>query len=170
MTTFKEMLPKELTENTFRMIGDDWMLITAMDPATGKYNTMTASWGGFGVLFHKPVAYIFIRPQRYTKEFVDKTDSVTLSFFGGEMRKALQICGSKSGRECDKIKEAGLSPFIDGKIVGFREADKIFVCRKLYAGDLLKEGFFSDKIPESVYAQGDYHTMYILEIEKVLTK
>lgn len=170
MTSFKEMLPGELTENTFRMIGDDWMLITAMDPATGKYNTMTASWGGFGVLFHKPVAYIFIRPQRYTKEFVDSAEYMTLSFFGGEMRKALQICGSKSGKDCDKIKEAGLSPFIDGKIVGFREADKIFVCRKLYADKLTKDGFFGDKIPCQVYSAGDYHTMYILEIEKILTK
>ncbi len=170
MTTFKEMLPKELTQNTFRMIGDDWMLITAMDPATGKYNTMTASWGGFGVLFHKPVAYIFIRPQRYTKEFVDKTDCVTLSFFGGEMRKALQLCGTRSGKDCDKIREAGLSAFVDGKTVGFREADKIFVCRKIYASALLQEGFLSDKIPADVYAEGDYHTMYILEIEKILTK
>jgi len=170
MITFKEMLPQELSENTFRMIGDDWMLITAMVPANGSYNTMTASWGGLGVLFHKPVAYIFIRPQRYTKEFVDRADQITLSFFGGDMRRALQFCGSKSGRDCDKIKQAGLSAFVDGKIVGFKEAEKIFVCRKLYASPLMKEGFVGDKIPRSVYADDDYHTMYILEIEKILTK
>lgn len=170
MTTFKEMQPKDLTENTFRMIGDDWMLITAMDPVSGKYNTMTASWGGFGVLFHKPVAYIFIRPQRYTKLFADSAERLTLSFFAGAQRPALQICGTKSGRDCDKIKQAGLSPFVDGKIVGFKEADKIFVCRKLYAAPLTKEGFMDEKIPQSVYAQNDYHTMYVLEIEKVLTK
>ena len=170
MTAFKEILPRELTQNPFRMIGDDWMLITAMDPQSGKYNTMTASWGGFGVLFHKPVAYVFIRPQRYTKEFVDKADRVTLSFFGGEMREALQICGARSGRDCDKIKEAGLTAFVDGKIVGFEQADKIFVCRKLYASELVQHGFMENKIPESVYAAGDYHTLYILEIERILTK
>ena len=74
MTTFHEIHPKDINQNVFSMIGDDWMLISAMDPKTEKYNTMTASWGGFGVLFHKPVAYIFIRPQRYTKEFVDCAD------------------------------------------------------------------------------------------------
>lgn len=170
MTTFHEIHPKNINENTFSLIGDDWMLISAMDPKTGKYNTMTASWGGFGVLFHKPVAYIFIRPQRYTKEFVDAAERVTLSFFGPEMRPALQLCGKKSGRDCDKIKEAGLTPFVDEKIVGFSQANKILVCRKLYAAPLVKDGFFGDKIPESVYAENDYHTMYILEIEKVLSK
>ena len=170
MPVFKEIQPKDLKENTFRMIGDDWMLITAMDPESGKYNTMTASWGGFGVLFHKPVAYIFIRPQRYTKRFADAACHLTLSFFGGAQRTALQICGTKSGKDCDKIKEAGLTPFVEGKTVGFAEADKILVCRKLYAAPLVKEGFTDGKIPQSVYAAEDYHTMYVLEIERILTK
>ena len=146
------------------------MLITAMDPESGKYNTMTASWGGFGVLFHKPVAYVFIRPQRYTKQFADKAERLTLSFFGGGERAALQICGSKSGRDCDKIKEAGLSAFVDGKIVGFQQASKIFVCRKLYAAPLAESGFTDAKIPPAIYAEKDYHTLYILEIEKILAK
>ena len=170
MAIFKEISPKALTSNPFTAIGDEWMLISALDPETGKYNTMTASWGGVGVLFHRPVAYIFIRPQRYTKTFVDKTDTVTLSFFAGKEKKALQLLGTKSGRDCDKIKEAGLSPFLDGKAVGFTQAQTIFVCRKLYADALKKEGFFADKIPNEVYSAGDYHTLYILEIEKVLTK
>ncbi len=170
MTTFHEIHPKDINQNVFSMIGDDWMLISAMDPKTEKYNTMTASWGGFGVLFHKPVAYIFIRPQRYTKEFVDCADRLTLSFFAPEMRPALQICGKKSGRDCDKIKEAGLTPFVDEKTVGFSQANKILVCRKLYAAPLSEKGFLGNKIPQSVYPEKDYHTMYILEIEKVLSK
>ena len=170
MTDFHEICPKDLTENTFRMIGDDWMLITAMDPETKTYNTMTASWGGFGILFHKPVAYIFIRPQRHTKQFVDNANLLTLSFFGSEYREALRLCGTKSGKDCDKIKEAGLSPFLDGKTIGFKEADKIFICRKLYAAPLAKEHFIDIKIPPSVYSENDYHTLYIVEIEKVLAK
>jgi flavin reductase (DIM6/NTAB) family NADH-FMN oxidoreductase RutF len=170
MTSFKEILPSDLTENTFRMIGEDWMLITAMDPESGNYNTMTASWGGFGILFHKPVAYIFIRPQRYTKQFVDRADKLTLSFFKGRQRQALRFCGTKSGRDCDKIKESGLSAFVDGKIVGFKEADTIFICRKLYASPLSKDAFSDTKIPPSVYSENDYHTLYIAEIEKILTK
>ena len=118
MTAFHEIHPKDLTENTFRMIGDDWMLITAMNSETDSYNTMTASWGGFGILFHKPVAYLFIRPQRHTKQFVDHAERLTLSFFGSDCREALRLCGTKSGKDCDKIKMAGLSPFVDGKTVG----------------------------------------------------
>lgn len=170
MATFKEISPSQWDANPFTAIGDEWMLISAIDPKTGKYNTMTASWGGVGVLFHRPVAYIFIRPQRYTKEFVDQSDYVSLSFFGGKEKKALALLGAKSGRDGDKIKEAGLSPFIDGKIVGFSEAETIFICRKLYADPLKESGFFGGKIPSEVYSAGDYHTLYIVEIEKVLTK
>ena len=170
MTAFHEISPKDLTENTFRMIGDDWMLITAMNPETGNFNTMTASWGGFGILFHKPVAYIFIRPQRHTKQFVDGADRLTLSFFGGNHRQALRLLGTKSGKDGDKIAQSGLTPFIDGKTVGFKEADKIFVCRKLYAAPMAKEHFIDQKIPPSVYAENDYHTLYIVEIERILAK
>ena len=89
---------------------------------------------------------------------------------GGKEKKALALLGAKSGRDGDKIEEAGLSPFIDGKIVGFSEAETIFICRKLYADPLKESGFFGGKIPSEVYSAGDYHTLYIVEIEKVLTK
>ena len=167
---FEEISVKQLTVNPFCAIGDEWMLVSALNEKTGKYNTMTASWGGVGVLFHKPVAYVFIRPQRYTKQFVDGSDYLTLSFFGGEEKAALTLLGRKSGRDCDKIKEAGLTPFVEGKIVGFTQATTIFVCRKLYADELKPEKFIDLKIPTEVYAQNDYHTLYIVEIEKVLSK
>lgn len=170
MTTFKEISVKDLTENTFTAIGDNWMLITAMDPETGAYNTMTASWGGFGVLFHKPVAYLFIRPQRYTKQFVDSAKHLSLSFFDESYKNALKLCGTTSGRDGDKIQKAGLSPFVDGKIVGFKEADKIFLCRKIYASPLLEKDFLDSKIQAVTYPEKDYHTMYIVEIERVLSK
>ena len=66
----KEIKHENFQENAFEMIGKDWLLITA--EKDGKVNTMTASWGGVGVLWNKKVAYIFIRPQRYTKEFVEE--------------------------------------------------------------------------------------------------
>ena len=74
--------PEEIQGNVFSMIGSDWMLVTAGD--NEKYNTMTASWGGMGVLWGKPAAFVFIRPQRYTYTFLEKTDRFTLSFFGEE--------------------------------------------------------------------------------------
>src|SRR5699024_11934868 len=98
---FTRIDPKELNKNVFSLIGDRWMLITA--GTREKCNTMTASWGGLGVLWGKPVATVYIRPQRYTMEFVEGSEFFTLAFFGEAYRKALALCGSKSGREIDKV-------------------------------------------------------------------
>ena len=76
-----EKAPAEMQGNVFSMVGSDWMLVTAQNGE--KYNTMTASWGGMGILWGKPVAFVFIRPQRYTYTFLENTDRFTLSFFGG---------------------------------------------------------------------------------------
>ncbi len=86
--TFKEVSPQTLNFNPFTRIGSDWMLITAGQP--GDMNTMTASWGGAGVLWTKNVVTAYIRPQRYTKEFVDREDIFTLSFFDEKYRPALK--------------------------------------------------------------------------------
>ena len=102
----KKIDVKSLQDNVFSLIGDRWMLITA--GTAERCNTMTASWGGLGVLWGAPAATIYLRPQRYTKEFVDR-EYFTLAFFGEEQRKALTLCGSKSGREVDKVKECGFT-------------------------------------------------------------
>ena len=101
--------PYDLTDNIFSLIGRDWMLITAADE-TGKWNTMTASWGCAGILWNKPVAVCFVRPQRYTDEFIRRTDRLTLSFFDESMRDTLRFCGTQSGRTHDKAAETGLRP------------------------------------------------------------
>ena len=79
-------------EDVIDLIANQWMLITA--GTADKFNTMTASWGGVGYLWHKPVAYLFIRPERYTHEFVEANDRLTISFFPESQRRALQLCGS----------------------------------------------------------------------------
>ncbi len=150
-----------LGDNPFKMIGKDWLLITA--GTEDKYNTMTASWGQIGVLWHKNVATIYIRPQRYTKEFVDANDVFTLSVLPEEYRPALQFCGTKSGRDYDKAKETGLTPVsVDGS-VAFSQARLVLVCKKLYE-DTIKPENFIDKSIDSNYSLKDYHTMYIAEI------
>ena len=150
-----------ITDNPFKMIGKDWLLITA--GTEEKYNTMTASWGEVGVLWNKNVATIYIRPQRYTKEFVDSNDTFTLSVLPEEYRSALQFCGTKSGRDYDKAKETGLTPIeVDGS-VAFSQARLVLVCKKLYE-DVIKPENFIDKSIESNYPIKDYHTMYIAEI------
>ena len=125
---FEQIDPKSLDQNVFSLIGDQWMLLTA---GTGeKCNTMTASWGGLGVLWGKPVATVYIRPQRYTLEFVEREEKFTLAFFGEEYRKALALCGSKSGRDIDKVKESGFTVETADGAPYFAQADLVLVCRK----------------------------------------
>ena len=102
MSNFKEVPISELSFNPFTLIDKEWMLITAGDAE--KCNTMTASWGGLGELWKKYVSFIFIRPQRYTLEFIEKKDYYSLCFFDKEFKSALSYCGAKSGRDVDKIK------------------------------------------------------------------
>ena len=119
--------PKDINENVIRLIGDEWMLVTAGDRE--KFNMMTASWGSMGFLWNKPVVMVFVRPQRYTFEFSEKRDTFTLSFFDERYRRALNVCGSVSGRDTDKVKESGLTPyFTEAGNPAFEEA---VVCRFL---------------------------------------
>ena len=166
---FLHKTPKELSENMFARIDDGWMLITAKDPETGKFNTMTASWGGTGILWNKPVAFLFIRPQRYTFSFLEKAEEVTLSFLGEEHRAALRLCGSVSGRDHDKVKETGLTPVTDGNSVYFEESELVLKCKKCYA-DFLKKEAFLDPAALAQYPAGDYHRLYICEITDCLLK
>lgn len=160
--TFEKIKPEELTENTFELIGKRWMLITA-GGAEGV-GTMTASWGGLGVLWHLPVATAYVRPSRYTYEFMEKSEYFTLSFYNESFRPKLAICGSKSGRDIDKVKECGLTPvFPEEGGVYFAEAELALVCRKLYHTDLVS-GAADDPRVEEYFGAGDCHRLYIGEI------
>ncbi|WP_234117208.1 flavin reductase [Clostridium hydrogenum] len=163
---FKEIKIEELQFNPFTKIAKEWMLITAGNKE--NFNTMTASWGGLGVLWNVNTATVYIRPQRYTKEFIDANDTFTIAFFDEKYRKALNVCGSVSGRDTDKIKQAGLTPYFAHDTVAFEEASLIMVCKKLYHNTLLPEHFDGKDIDEKMYPNKDYHTMYISEIVKVL--
>lgn len=164
----KEFDASKLSLNPFERIGNDWCLISAGDE--NSYNTMTASWGGLGVLWSKSVATIYIRPQRYTKKFVDEADTFTLTFFPDGYRKALAFCGTYSGRDYDKAKETGLTPlFIDGTVT-FEEADLVLVCRKLYAQEMSENSFIDKEILENDYPGRDLHTVYVGEIVKAYCK
>ncbi|MBP1737478.1 MAG: hypothetical protein H6Q60_1359 [Oscillospiraceae bacterium] len=157
---------KTIEPNVFSQIGDQWMLITA--GTHEKCNTMTASWGGLGVLWAKNVATLYIRPQRYTYEFLEANGTFTLSFFGEDYRKELALCGSRSGRELDKIGQCGFTVEIsDDGAPYFAEAKLVLVCKKLYYQDINPANFCDPSLVEH-YSNNDYHRMYIGEIIQAL--
>jgi flavin reductase (DIM6/NTAB) family NADH-FMN oxidoreductase RutF len=165
----KEIKPEEIKDNPYKLVGKDWMLITA--EKDGKVNTMTASWGCFGHLWEKNVALCFIRQTRYTKEFVDGSDTFSLCFFAPkDYQKKLAYLGRVSGRDEDKIAKAGLTVQEDEKAPYFKEARLVIICRKIARVPLKKDQFIDPSIDKIIYSDKNYHDMYIGEIIKVLSE
>ena len=162
---FKEINIKDIKLNPFSLIGDEWMLITSGD--NQKFNTMTASWGGMGVLWNKNVTFAFVRPQRSTFEFLEKNDYYTLSFFSEKYKKELGYCGRVSGRDVDKVAECKFSACLDEKAPYFKEAKFVIVCKKLYEQFITPESFLDKDLLKN-YPNKDYHNMYVGEIVKCL--
>ena len=169
----KEISVSELRINPMTMIGREWMLVTAGNEERG-YNTMTASWGHLGSLWGHggglPTSVIFVRPQRYTKEFVDREELYTLCFFSPEYRQALSYLGTHSGRDGDKVAAAGLTPIFEKGCTYFAEADLVLVCKKLYRAPLVEEGFLDRAILDDCYPKRDLHDMYIGQILRAYSK
>ncbi len=163
----KEINIRELKDNFVKMINDDWALLTAGTIA--DFNTMTISWGGIGELWNKDVCFIFVRPQRYTYEFLEKNDYFSLSFFAGEYKKELGICGSKSGRDIDKMSETGFTPIDMENAVGYEQAKVNVVLKKLAYQDMKPDGFLDESIMKN-YANNDFHRVYVGEIVKVVVE
>jgi flavin reductase (DIM6/NTAB) family NADH-FMN oxidoreductase RutF len=154
---------KKLDGNVFSLLDDDWMLITA--GTRDSLNTMTASWGGFGILWNRPVAFIFIRPQRHTLGFVMNSDHFTLSFFAEKYKEALNYCGSTSGKLVDKIADTGLLPAETGNGgIYFEQCSLMMECRKLYSDQIKPENFNIHDIERKIYSEKDYHHLFIGEI------
>ena len=170
---------KEFRGSPVKRIGEEWMLVTAgnTQSGAGNWNTMTASWGGFGVLWNRDVVFMFIRPGRHTRSFIDSNQLFTLSFFNKKYRKALDICGEKSGKDTDKAMGAGLTPIVfdnntaGGRAAGaiaFKEASDILVCRKIYTQELDPANFLDSGITAH-YPLEDYHRMYVGEALTLFT-
>ena len=166
----KEINYKDMTFNPFNLIGDEWMLVTAGDE--NSCNTMTASWGHLGCLWgqNDPTAMIYLRPSRYTKEFVDEEGWFSLCVMDKSFKKQMAYIGSVSGRDEDKIAKTGLTPVYANGTTYFEQAKLVLVCRKMYAQELKEEDFFYKETVDQSYPQRDFHTMYIGKIEKVLVR
>ena len=169
MQDFIEIDPKQISDNFIKAIGSDWALVTAGDHV--EQNTMTVSWGGVGVMWNYPVAIVVIRPQRYTFEFTERCDKFTLSFLPEQFRKALTYCGTHSGRDEDKISNAGLSvTFTEEDTPAIAEARLVLECRKLYTDTIKAENFIEQGIVERWYPESDFHKVYVLQITNAYIK
>ena len=168
MSKLKKINIQDFKINPFEAIGRQWLLISAKKD--GKCNTMTAAWGGLGVLWSKNVSTIYVRPQRYTDEFVDGSDYFTLSFFDESYKKTLGYLGRVSGRDEDKIAKSELTLIDKDNMVGFEEASLVIVCRKIYKQVLEKACFVDEEIDHKIYPDEDYHHMYVGEVEGIYIK
>jgi len=155
----------EITGNVFTRLDKQWMLITS--EREGKVNAMTASWGGFGVIWNLPVAYVLVRPQRHTFGLMEASDRFGLSFLSEQYRSALQVCGTKSGRDLDKLEAVGLTTrHLDGAAV-IEQAELVISCKKIYSQFLTDAGFIQRDLLGQHYPNNDLHKLYIGEIKAV---
>ena len=139
------------------------LMTTAAD---GQVNTMTIGWGTMGIEWGKKLFIAYVRESRYTKQMLEKNGEFTVNIPVGEVdKKILGICGTKSGRDTDKIKELGLHT-VESDVVsvpGIRELPLTLECKVLY-----KEEQDLSRIPADIlaryYPQGDQHHVYYAEI------
>ncbi len=156
---------KELTINPFTTIGDEWFLLTAGTP--DNYNTMTASWGAMGVIWGSPSITAVVRTSRHTMPYMEENELFSVCVFDESYRKALQFCGTHSGRDYDKAKETGLTPAeLDGTTV-FAQAKLVFICEKAYTQMMEEAGFTDPANYEKWYSKDPMHKMYIGRIKAV---
>lgn len=146
---------------------EQWALLTA--GPKDHFNTMTISWGGMGTLWSKPVITVYVKPCRYTYEFMENNDYFVVSFFGGQYKKDLGILGSRSGRDGDKLSLTSLTPVEIEHGMTYKEATQTIVCRKIYEQDLDKQ-----KIPQEAidryYSDEPVHKMYVGEVINIIEK
>lgn len=165
---FKSVPYESLSFNPFTKIGKDWALLTA--GTEENYNTMTVSWGGVGFIWGKPSVTVYVRPQRYTKQFVDREELFTLSFYPEDKKQALGYLGKASGRDGDKVAAVGFNPVFSHGTSYFEEAELVLVCRKMYQAPFTQENFIDKEADAKNYPEHDYHDLYIAEVVDVLVK
>jgi flavin reductase (DIM6/NTAB) family NADH-FMN oxidoreductase RutF len=166
---WQQISPKEIKDNTVKLFADDWAVITS--GTADKFNMMTASWGCIGNLWQRPVAWCFVRPQRYTFEFINNSPTYTLCFFDESYRDKLQYLGSVSGRDEDKLVGSGFTTkILPSGNIAYEEARLIIECKTLYADNFNENCFIDTTIVSGIYQTKDFHRVFIGEITGVWEK
>lgn len=156
---------EELVLRPYHLWDTQHLILTVGDFARNHFNAMTVGWGSLGVMWSMPFVQVVVRPTRYTYEFIERYDTFTLCAFPPEFASAVQLIGTKSGRDGNKIAEAGLTPIASTRVAApsFAEAELVFECRKIYWDDLMPAHFLDPRI-ETKYPRQDYHRIYFGEI------
>jgi len=170
--TFSELqhiTSQEFFSKNFELWDKDWLLLTSGDYSSGKFNSMVVAWGGFGIMWNKPMAMVVVRPTRHTFSFINSFDTFSLCAFPEQYRSAMNLLGTRSGRDGDKMKDAGLTPVSSSVIAApaFKEAELVFECQKIYWDDLEPQHFLDSRI-EKNYAKKDYHRMFFGEVLRII--
>jgi len=167
-TDLQEISIQSFTSDSFDLWDKTWLLLTSGDFSMGKFNSMVVAWGGFGIMWNKPMAMVVVRPTRHTFSFINAFNTFSLCVFPEYYRDAMNLLGTKSGRDGDKIKDSGLTPIASSAIASpvFNEAELMLECRKMYWDDLDPQHFLDPKI-EKNYAKKDYHRMYFGEVLRI---
>lgn len=156
---------KQLLIDAFDEFKNKSALVTA--GTLEDHNSMTIGWGGVGSLWSRHVATVYIRPNRHTYNYFEKNEYFTVSFYPDACKKALGIMGTKSGRDCDKDAEAGLTAIPCGEGVTYAEARRTLLCRKLYWQDMELDRF-PREIQERYYNNDPVHRLYVGEIIDII--
>ena len=161
----KEIDIYQYHENVFKNVGKDYALLTS--GTIDHFNTMTVGWATFGVVWGKNVVQCFVRPSRFTYQFMEKNEYFTLSFYDSTYKTQLAYLGSHSGKNEDKVKLVGFSPITIDDSITFQEARITFLCKKIYYQNL-DDTKITNQIKDRYYPRGDFHRFYIGEIIKVV--
>lgn len=159
----KELDVNKLSLDAVDLWAKQWMVLTA--GTIDDFNMMTVAWGSVGCMWFKPFVQVVVRPQRHTRHYMDKNESFTLCAFPEAYRKDLQMLGTTSGRDGDKLANTGLTTK-DSKIVAtpsYNEANFIMECRVMYHQDMDPAAFVDPSI-DDYYPEKDYHRIYYGEI------
>jgi flavin reductase (DIM6/NTAB) family NADH-FMN oxidoreductase RutF len=142
-----------------------WLLLTSGDFSRDRFNAMTVGWGSIGYIWRRPFVQVMVRPVRYTYNFMEEYDTFTLCAFPKQFHAALNLLGTKSGRDGDKIAEAGLTPVASTMVPapGYAEASLVIECRKIYWDDVRPQNFLDPELDKN-YPRKDYHRFYFGEI------
>jgi len=160
---YKEMDYKEVSRQIMEQLPKGAFLTVKNG---GKVNTMTIAWGTMGFIWNKPIFTVLVRYSRYTHELIHNADEFTVSFpLNGRLDDALNLCGTKSGRDIDKFAECALKTqrgrVVDTPVIS--GCDIHLECRIVYRQALAPENL-DDGIKNSCYPVGDYHVIYCGEI------